>query len=105
MKLMDDWSRWEKPGDNATHPVARYNNGRRSNATSSRFIEDNDLFRLRSLTLGYNLNLSRSNLNNVRLSLSGENLFAWTKYSGEYREIPVCESVGAVLSYSGPDGY
>src|SRR5690606_13092914 len=65
MKLMDDWSRWETPGDNATHPVARYNNGSRSNATSSRFIEDNDFFRMRSLTLGYNLNLSRYNLNNV----------------------------------------
>lgn len=105
MKLMDDWSRWEKPGDNATHPVARYNNGSRSNATSSRFIEDNDFFRMRSLTLGYNLNLSRYNLNNVRLSLSGENLFVWTKYSGVDPEIPVRESDGAVLSSTGPGVY
>src|SRR5690606_20293979 len=57
MKLMPGWSRWENPGDNATHPVAKYNNQDKGNQVSSRYIEKNDFLRLRSLTLGYNFKL------------------------------------------------
>src|SRR5690606_5269800 len=102
---MDDWSGWYKPGDNATHPVAGYNNGSRSNATASRFIEDNDFFRMRSLPFGYNRNLSTYDLNNVRRSPTGENLLALTQYSWVHPAIPVRESDGAVLSSTGPGVY
>jgi TonB-linked SusC/RagA family outer membrane protein len=105
MKLMDGWSRWEKPGDIATHPIARYNNQDKGNAMSSRFLESNDFFRMRSLTLGYNLKLNQYNIDNVRLFASCENLFVWTKYSGVDPEIPVKEDDGTVLSSVGPAVY
>ena len=39
MKLRPEWNRWEKPGDIATHPIARYNNQDKGNATSTRIQE------------------------------------------------------------------
>ncbi len=103
MKLMSDWSRWEQPGDVATHPIARYNNQDKGNSTSTRYLEDGDFLKLRSLTLGYNINLSKYNIDNLRLSLSGENLFVITDYSGVDPEIPA--SNGTVLGSTGPGVY
>lgn len=88
MKLMSGWSRWEKPGDNATHPVAKYRNTDQGNAVSSRYLEDADFLRLRSLTLGYNFKLEQYNLHNLRVFFTGENLFTVTNYSGVDPEIP-----------------
>ena len=104
MKLMDDWSRWQKPGDNATHPVARYNNTSNSNAMSSRYLESNDFFRMRSLALGYNFDLKKYKVRNLRVYLSGENLFVITKYSGVDPEIPVSDD-GNILFSAGPSVY
>ena len=53
MKLMDGWSRWEKPGDIATHPLASYGNDSNSNSASTRYLEDGDYLKLRSLSIGY----------------------------------------------------
>ena len=103
MKLLPEWSRWENPGDEATHPIARYNNQDKGNSTSTRYLEDGDFLKLRSLTLGYNINLSKYNIENLRLSLSGENLFVITDYSGVDPEIPA--SNGAVLGSTGPGVY
>jgi TonB-linked SusC/RagA family outer membrane protein len=89
MKLIDGWSRWTKPGDIATHPIATYNNSSGSNKTSSRYIEDGDYLKLRSLSVGYNLPLKKWNIQNVRISLTGENLFTLTEYSGVDPELPV----------------
>ncbi|WP_231389886.1 SusC/RagA family TonB-linked outer membrane protein [Sphingobacterium pedocola] len=113
MKLMPGWSRWEQPGDNATHPIAKYNNQDRGNQVSSRFVENSDFLRLRSLTLGYNVNLSRYNIRNVRVFLAGENLFVITKYSGVDPEIPFKEddeaslagTEGVILGSTGPSVY
>lgn len=104
MKLRPDWSRWEKPGDIATHPVARYNNQDKGNSPSSRYLEKSDFLKMRSLTIGYNFNLERLNLNNLRLYFTGENLFTLTKYSGVDPEIPI-GSDGAVLGSTGPAVY
>ena len=103
MKLMPGWSRWEKPGDNATHPIAKYNNQDKGNQVSSRFVEENDFLRLRSLTLGYNLNLNQYGMKKVRFFFSGENLFVITDYSGVDPEIPA--NSGSVLSSAGPGVY
>lgn len=89
MKLMSGWSRWEKPGDDATHPVAKYNNTDQGNQVSSRYLEDSDFLRLRSLTLGYNLKLEQYNISNLRVFFTGENLFTITNYSGVDPEIPL----------------
>ena len=88
MKLQDGWSRWEKPGDIATHPQGIYNNGTNSNKASSRFLEDGSYLKLRNLTIGYNLALPEWYISNLRLFVSGENLFTLTDYSGVDPEIP-----------------
>lgn len=104
MKLQDGWSRWEKPGDVATHPIAKYNNQDKGNLVSSRYLEDGSFLRLRSLTLGYKVDLSKYNLKNLRFFLAGENLFTLTKYSGVDPEIPVNDS-GEIISSTGPGVY
>ncbi|MCX2838982.1 TonB-dependent receptor [Salinimicrobium sp. MT39] len=104
MKLRPGWSRWEKPGDIATHPIARYNNQDKANAPSTRFLEDGDFLKLRSLTLGYNVPTSKLSIDNLRISLSGENLFVITDYSGVDPEIPA-GSGGAIMGSTGPGVY
>lgn len=103
MKLQDGWSRWEKPGDIATHPAANYGNKSQANIASSRYLEDGDYLKLRSLTLGYNLKLTQWGIQNMRVYLAGENLFTWTKYSGLDPEIPA--SNGSVMKTAGPGLY
>lgn len=87
MKLQDGWSRWQKPGDIATHPKAIYGNQSNSNKVSSRYIENNDYLKLRSLTLGYNFKLSQYGIQNLRVYFTGENLFTITNYSGTDPEL------------------
>lgn len=88
MKLIDGWSRWEKPGDIATHPVASYNNKSNSNKVSSRYLENGDYLKLRSVTLSYDLSLPQFYIQNLRVFVTGENLFCLTGYSGVDPEIP-----------------
>ena len=104
MNLRPGWSRWEKPGDVATHPIARYNNSDNGNSPSTRYLENGDFLKLRSLSLGYNLDLSAYNINNLRISLTGENLFVITDYSGVDPEIPAGGG-GAVMGSTGPGVY
>ncbi len=88
MQLMPGWSRWEKPGDIATHPKASYNNPSNSNKVSSRYLEDGSYFKMRTLSLGYNMAIPQLHLTNVRLFVTGENLFTISKYSGVDPELP-----------------
>lgn len=88
MKLQDGWSRWEKPGDKATHPVAVYGNKSNSNKASTRYLEDGDYLKLRSLSIGYNFSLPQYHIENMRIYFTGENLFTVTKFSGIDPEIP-----------------
>jgi hypothetical protein len=88
MNLHSGWSRWEKPGDIATHPQASYNNKTDSNKVSSRFLESGTYLKMRSLSLGYNLNVGRLNISNLRLFVAAENLFTISHFSGVDPEIP-----------------
>ena len=88
MKLMKDWNRWEKPGDIATHPKPVYNNTTNSNKASSRYLENGSYLKMRTVNLGYNLPVAWAYISNIRLYVSGENLFTITKYSGVDPEIP-----------------
>ena len=103
MKLQDGWSRWEKPGDIATHPVAKYNNQDKGNQASSRYLEKSDFFKLRSLSIGYNIPMKDWGIQNLRVSLTGENLFTLTDYSGVDPELPA--SGGSVMGSAGPGVY
>lgn len=108
IKLQGDWNRWEKPGDIATHPVASYNNSSNSNKASSRYLEDADFLKLRSLTIGYNLQLPKYYIQNLRVFLTGENLFCITSYSGVDPELPASDDetkVSKVQSSTGAGVY
>lgn len=103
MKLQKGWSRWQKPGDIATHPVAKYNNQDKGNLVSSRFIEKSDYLKLRSLSIGYTVPMKQYGIQSLRISLTGENLFTITDYSGVDPELPA--SGGSVMGTTGPGVY
>ena len=104
MKLQKGWSRWQKPGDKATHPRAMYNNQDKGNLASSRYLESSDYLKLRSLTLGYNFDLKKYGIQTLRLSVSGENLFCITDYSGVDPELPADSNDKGVLSVTSTGG-
>ena len=104
MKLQKGWSRWQKAGDKATHPRAMYNNQDKGNLASSRYLESSDYLKLRSLTLGYNFDLKKYGIQTLRLSVSGENLFCITDYSGVDPELPADSNDKGVLSVTSTGG-
>nr|WP_311144672.1 TonB-dependent receptor [uncultured Porphyromonas sp.] len=99
MALQKGWSRWQKKGDIATHPRALYNNKDNGNKASSRYLENNSFFKLRTLTLGYNLSLPQLKIQTLRIYLNAENLLTFTKYSGVDPELPASD--GSVMGTTG----
>lgn len=84
------WSRWTKPGDNATHPKAKLSGNQSSNQVSSRYLEDGSYFRLKNLTLGYDFPLQlikKAHMTKCRIYFSADNLFTASKFSGMDPEI------------------
>ena len=85
--------RWRKNGDetiipramNASLGVDNFNS-----LGSDRFVEDGDYVRLQYAQLLYNLPntfVKKIGLQSIRLSLSANNLFCWTKYTGVDPEV------------------
>ncbi len=103
MKLHEGWNRWEKAGDIATHPVASYNNPSNANKSSTRYLENGDYFKLRNLAIGYNWNINKYDISNIRIFVSGENLFTITNYSGVDPEISPRE--GVITGTTSPSVY
>ena len=61
-----------------------------STAVSTRFLEKGDFVRMQNATVGYNVPLSGDgSLKSLRLSLTGQNLFLITDYSGIDPEVTV----------------
>ena len=54
---------------------------------SSKYVEDASFLKLDNLSLGYTLNFESKYIKSVRLSLTGQNLFCLTKYSGVDPEV------------------
>jgi TonB-linked SusC/RagA family outer membrane protein len=80
----DQLNRWQKPGDITNVPKAVYLGGNGVGA-SSRFVQNGDYGRLRSVVLGYNLPSSlakRGFLQSARVFVQGYNLLTFTKYTG-----------------------
>jgi TonB-linked SusC/RagA family outer membrane protein len=76
---------WHGEGTSNTIPRTTFNdNG--SSKKSSIFVEDASYFRLKNVELGYSLgrvrSLSRLNIGDARVYVSGQNLFTATKYTG-----------------------
>ncbi len=84
------WSRWTKPGDEATHPKAMLNGNKNANQISSRYLEDGSYFRLKNLTFGYEFPtqlIKKAHMTKCRIYFSADNLFTISKFSGMDPEI------------------
>jgi TonB-linked SusC/RagA family outer membrane protein len=90
MELPEGWSRWEKPGDNATHPKPMMNGNSNAHKTSSRYLEDGSYFRVRNVTLSYAFPkkwMEKVKVSHLRIYVSADNLYTYTKYSGMDPEV------------------
>ena len=68
-------------------------------AVSTRFLEKGDFVRLQNATLGYTFGLKeQSKINNLRLYLTGQNLFLITDYKGLDPEINTTPGGGDLLN-------
>lgn len=74
-----------------------------SNTVSTRYLEDGSFLRLNNATLGYNLRPNKIGLanvfQNIRLSVTGQNLFTITKYSGFDPEVNTGSTVGEIQTF------
>lgn len=74
-----------------------------SNEVSTRYLEDGDFLRLNNATLGYTLTPEMVGLegwfNNIRFSITGQNLFVLTDYSGFDPEVNTGGSIGGVQTF------
>ena len=52
------------------------------------YLEDGDYLKLRSLSIGYNLDLSKYYIQNMRIYFTAENVFTLTGFSGIDPEVP-----------------
>ena len=89
------WKRWEKEGDIATHPKAMLNGNKSANSISSRYLEDGSYFRIKNLTVGYELPknlIKKAHMTRCRIYLSADNLWTATKFSGMDPEITLTTS-------------
>ncbi|GAB3932156.1 SusC/RagA family TonB-linked outer membrane protein [Larkinella terrae] len=103
MALQDGWSRWEQPGDIATHPKYVIGGNNNAQRPSSRFLENGNYLRLRNISLTYDLPaalVSRAKLDGVRLSISADNVFTITKFSGIDPDVTETGEVGTKYPFS-----
>lgn len=85
MRLQDDWSRWEQPGDDATHPQLSRGGNNSAHQHSSRYIEKGDFLRLRNITISYVLPesvLAWSGFKQASVNFRADNVATWTEFSG-----------------------
>jgi len=70
------------------------------NGVSTRFLEDGSFLRLQNLSLGYTFNTDKIGLvEKLRLSVTGQNLFTITGYSGQDPEVNVDKNIDGVPSF------
>jgi iron complex outermembrane receptor protein len=91
--------------NNTTDFAVQYPNEILSNANtvSTRYLENGSFLRLNNATLAYNLDLSRSRLGNafprISLTLTGQNLFVITDYSGFDPEVNTGSASGEIQTF------
>lgn len=82
--------RWTE--DNPTNDYPRANASPQGNVMSDVIVEDGSYIRLKEVVLSYDLPeklISRAKISNLRLSLSGRNLYTITDYSGYDPEVSI----------------
>ncbi len=90
MVLAKGWNRWTKPGDIATHPKPIAGGNNNAEKTSSRYLEDGSYFKIRNIMLAYDFPknlLAKFKCTGLRLYVSVDNPFTFTKYSGMDPEV------------------
>ncbi len=93
-QLRSTLRRWRNPGDDTDIPRALYQTGYNF-CGSDRFVEDGSFLRLKYITLTYrmpNRIANKLGCNSIRLSTTLNNLFAFTRYSGQDPEITIKSS-------------
>lgn len=100
-----DWTRWEKPGDVATHPKPIVGGNKDSNQSSTRYLEDGSYIRLRNIRLGYSLpeNLLKG-FSKLSVFVSADNVWTGTGFSGPDPEasLSMSDQVSGVSSFKYP---
>ena len=87
------WVRWD-PNDESTHAIATHprpkqNGNKKSNAVSSRYLEDGSFLRLQNITLAYNIDKPLFNgfVKGGRVYFTADNVLTFTKFSGADPEV------------------
>ncbi len=106
------WIRWKKgdpDGTNykATHPQAINGGNSQANEISSRYLEDGSFFRLRNVTLSYELPKSvvkKINIGSARVYASADNVLTLTRFSGMDPEVSL-EGTSSAIAGLYADNY
>ncbi len=92
-------NRWQQPGDVTEYPKANFDQSNNSfNLAHTGWLEDGSYLRLKTLTIGYNLDkkiIQRWGFNRARIYLSTNNLLTFTKYTGFDPEVDHFTGVNA----------
>ena len=92
-------NRWRTEGQITDMPRASWGDPLGNNRFSDRWIEDGSYFRLRSLSVSYNIPLKSGVINDINIYVNGSNLFTLTNYKGFDPEF----SVGSNMFVQGID--
>ncbi|MFA9388532.1 MAG: SusC/RagA family TonB-linked outer membrane protein [Prolixibacteraceae bacterium] len=99
-QLASTLSRWRKPGDETNIPRALMSKGY-NYAGSSRFVEDGSFLRLKYITVSYRVPVKlvkKIGFETMRMSATFNNLFTYTKYSGQDPEININSTEDAIYT-------
>ncbi|MBO4434074.1 MAG: SusC/RagA family TonB-linked outer membrane protein [Bacteroidales bacterium] len=94
------WIRWKKgdpDGTNwkATHPRALDGGNSQANEVSSRYLEDGSFFRVRNITLSYDLPqslIAKTKMSGARVYISADNILTFSRFSGMDPEVTLTPS-------------
>ena len=84
-QLTSTLDRWRPDYHSTMMPRAVFSDPNKNNRVSDRFLEKGDYLRLKSITIGYTLPkhlTSKARMDEVRFSVSGQNLYTFTRYTG-----------------------
>jgi TonB-linked SusC/RagA family outer membrane protein len=90
-------NRWEPNNpSNTLYRAGAGAQGPLGNSFSSRVVEDGSYLRLKTVSLGYNLPnqlMKKWGIKNINIYAAAQNLYTWTKYTGNDPEVSIFNSV------------
>ena len=89
-RLLTLLDRWRPDNPSQTMPRAVFSDPNKNNRTSDRFLEPGDYLRIKNITIGYTLPkkyTKKALMDEVRFSVSGQNLYTLTRYTGMDPEV------------------